>query len=151
MKKVIAGVLGVSILLSGGLVPERAQAAEPIQPKADVGVCDYTMTGYQYHSTLNSSVKVQKLLAGGATIVLSYYLPQGKAVLGLQLANLYHVTMRDNVYTKQVIYKQYANTGKTLKPIASAKTTTTFYSDSARTKKIGAKTDYEYTSWYCKR
>lgn len=137
-----------------GFTANNVQAAvlepEEVTPFAAVGACDYTLTGYQLHSTIKSNTKVEKFAGAGASIIVSTYIPWKRGKIAVQLANTAHMLLKDNVYYTQSYYRNFANTKKNPKPIAAEKTITRYYSNSARTKLIDTKTSYNYTSYYCK-
>ena len=152
-KKFVTLLSAIVLLFTIGFTPNDVQAAtlEPgeVSPFAAIGVCDYTMSGYQLHSTTKSNTKVDKLIAGGASIIVSTYVPWKRGKIGIQISNTAHMILRDNVYYTQTYYRMFANT-KSPKPVAAEKTITRYYSNSARTKLIDTKTSYNYSNWYCK-
>lgn len=141
-----------NVLAATSEIPEITTTPEisGVNPLGNAGVCDYSMTGWKYHSTIKRNVKVEKLLGAGTSIIVSILLPWDKAKAAVQIANSAHLILRDNVYITQTNYRMFARTGKYLDPIAGEKTITRFYSNSARTKLLDTKTHYKYTKWYCK-
>lgn len=157
MYKKIAIVFSVIFIIFASVgFTNNVQAAElipldaEVTPFADGGACDYTMTGWMYHSTVSSNVKVDKVVGAGASIIFSIYGPPwNKVKAAVQIANTAHLVVRDNVYYTEDYYRMFSNTGKSPLPVAAEKTITRFYSDSARTKIMDTKTQYNYSDWYC--
>lgn len=154
-KKLVAIFSMLALLFTTvGFTPNNIQAStlEPddlISP-AQVTGCDHTLSGYQYHSTINGNTKVDKLVGAGASIIISAYVPWNRVKISVQLANTFHMVLKDNVYYTHTYSRMYANVSKTFRPVAAEKLVTRYYSNSARTKLIDTKTTYNYTSWYCK-
>jgi hypothetical protein len=135
------GIILSLVLLLGGVfsVNNSAEAA------------DYPISSWQYHMTVKSSTVAEKItVLAGSLLVSNYVLAPwtGAKTLVQFAAGVYTITRGQNLWTTTKVYRKFAETGQYFKPVAAEQDRISYYIDSSRTKKAGAKTVTHYTSWY---
>lgn len=112
---------------------------------------DYTISGWEYHSTVNYTTIVEKIAVVGASLLVTNYVlaPWTGLKTIVQFAtSVYTITSGKNLWVSAVTSRKYAEIEGTFRPIAAEKTDYVYYANSNRTDYVGSTSLTATTSWY---